>query len=129
MIVLDASATVELLLGTPAGHGVLERVRGHPLHAPHLLSVEVTQAIRGLVARRDVSELEARRCIDDLRELPLRRWRHEPLLDRVWEMRGGVTAYDGVYVALAEALGAPVVTTDARLARAKGHQAQVVLVR
>ncbi|MGH8941001.1 MAG: type II toxin-antitoxin system VapC family toxin, partial [Actinomycetes bacterium] len=95
---------------------------------PHLLAVEVTQALRGMVMRGTIAEQEAVASLADLRSLLIRRWRHEPLLERAWELRANLTAYDAVYVALAEALEAVLVTTDARLARAGGHDATVEVV-
>ncbi|MGH3455540.1 MAG: type II toxin-antitoxin system VapC family toxin [Actinomycetes bacterium] len=128
MIVLDASAAVEMVLGTPSGAAVTQEVRSQRLNAPHLLAVEVTQALRGMVMRGTIAEQEAVASLADLRSLLIRRWRHEPLLERAWELRANLTAYDAVYVALAEALEAVLVTTDARLARAGGHDATVEVV-
>lgn len=129
VVVLDASAVVELLLTTPVGGVVAQRLRSAPLlSAPHLLAVEVTEALRRLVIASRVGADVAATCLADLEALPLRRWEHEPLLHRVWQLRGHVTAYDAVYLALAESLEAPLVTTDARLARAGGHLASVELL-
>lgn len=128
MIVLDASATVEMLLGTPEGDSVRRRVRSQHLNAPHLMAVEVTQALRSLASRGVVAEEISRDCLVDLTALRIRRWPHERFLARAWELRANVTAYDAMYVALAESLDAPLITTDARLARAGGHGAVVELV-
>jgi len=98
------------------------------LNAPHLLSVEVTQALRRLVMTGAVADFDAADCLVDLDNLLIRRWRHEPLLARVWELRSNLTAYDAVYVALAEALEATLLTADARLAHSSVHDAQVELV-
>jgi predicted nucleic acid-binding protein len=127
MIVLDASAAIETLLRTAAGARCAERLLAPDasLHAPHLLDIEVAQVLRKLVARRKVDPARARQALDDLMDLPLERYPHELLLPRVWELRGNLTAYDAVYVALAEALGATLLTFDARLLRAPGHVARI----
>ena len=122
MIVLDASAVLELLLGTERGQVVGHRIENATvgLHAPHLVDVEVAQALRRYVRDGELARAEAAVALEDLRALDLERHPHEPLLDRVWALRDNLTAYDAVYVALAEALGATLVTCDGRLARAPG---------
>ncbi|MFN8095505.1 MAG: type II toxin-antitoxin system VapC family toxin [Vicinamibacteria bacterium] len=130
MIVLDASALVELLLGTAAGRAVLERIASPDvsLHAPHLADVEVAQVLRRLARDGDLDPGSAGTALADLRALDLERHSHEPLLERVWALRDNLTAYDAVYVALAEALDAKLVTCDRRLARAPGLSRRVELV-
>jgi predicted nucleic acid-binding protein len=122
MMVLDASAVLELLLGTQAGRSVATRIEDPAisLHAPHLLDVEVMQALRRYVRERELTPKDAVAAIEDLRALDIERHAHEPLLDRVWKLRNNLTAYDAVYVALAEALETSVLTCDAKLARAPG---------
>lgn len=129
MIVLDASAALELLLNTPGGVTVRERVSdpNESLHAPHLLSVEVAQVLRRFAAKGWISGADANDAFRDLADLDVERYEHEPLLDRVWQLRGNVTAYDAVYLALAEVLGATLLTFDAKLAAAPGHEATVEL--
>lgn len=130
MIVLDASVVIELLLNTDRGDLVRDRVRdpAESLHAPHLLSVEVAQVLRRYVAARSVPAAIAAAALEDLAALDLARYEHEPLLGRVWELRENVTAYDAVYLALAEVLAAPLLTFDRRLASAPGHGASVELL-
>ncbi len=130
MIVLDASALLELLLGTAQGHTIAARIAAPELglHTPHLADVEVAQALRRYVRERTLDADSAASALADLRALDLERHSHEPLLDRVWALRENVTAYDAVYVALAEALDAPLLTCDGRLARAPGIGARVELV-
>jgi predicted nucleic acid-binding protein len=122
MIVLDASAVLELLLSTHAGRSVATRIEDPAisLHAPCLLDVEVMQALRRYVRERELTPKDALAAIEDLRALDIERHAHEPLLDRVWRLRDNLTAYDAVYVALAEALETTLLTCDARLARAPG---------
>lgn len=89
------------------------------LHAPHLLDVEVTAALRRRVRLGQTRPTRAFEALADLADLAALRWDHAPLLGRAWELRENVTAYDGVYVALAEALDAVLVTSDVRLSRTR----------
>ena len=130
MIVVDASAMLETLLRTAAAARVEDRLfdPGETLHAPHLLDVEVAQVLRRYAR---TGEIDAERCgaaLADLADFPVTRYPHDFLLPRVWELRDNVTAYDAVYVALAEALEAPLLTRDRRLVVAPGHRARVELV-
>lgn len=130
MSVLDASAVVELLLATEIGRAVAARIGdpGLSLHAPHLLDVEVAQALRRYVRGGDLDDEAAAAALEDLRSLDLARHSHEPLLERVWALRENLTAYDAVYVALAEALDTTVLTCDGRLRRAPGMAGRIELV-
>lgn len=130
MIVVDASALLEFLLQTPLGGRVEARLfrDGDELHAPHLIDVEVTQALRRLVRSREVSPDRAAEAIADLVQVDLHRHAHLDLLTRAWKLRDNITAYDAVYVALAEALGATVVTCDGPLGHAPGHRAPVEVI-
>jgi predicted nucleic acid-binding protein len=131
VIVLDASALVELLLGTSAGRSTATRIADPEvsLHVPHLADLEVTQALRRLVRDREIDLESATAAIEDLRALDLERHAHEPLLERIWAMRGNLTAYDAAYFALAEGLGATLLACDAKLARAPGAGQRVQLIR
>lgn len=127
MIVVDASVVLAALL-SPSGGGAQARERlrrDTDLHAPHLLDVEVLAALRRRVRQGQTPVERAREVILDLRDLALLRWEHEPLIQRAWDLGANVTAYDAVYVALAEALEAPLVTTDARLAGAPGTECRI----
>jgi predicted nucleic acid-binding protein len=130
MTVLDASAVVEWLLRTEKGSLIEAQIfaRANGLHAPHLLDVEATQAFRRYVRERTVTELRAQEALQDLTELRLVRHPHAFLLHRAWELRHHLTAYDAVYVALAEALDAPLLTCDAKIAAAPGHHASVKVI-
>ena len=130
MIVVDASAVLDVVLRTAAASPIEERLfaDGERLHAPHLIDLEVIQAIRRHRLRDEITEERALHAVELLSVLPLRRHDHRPLADRVWALHRNLTAYDAAYVALAEALDAPLVTRDARLASAPGHRATVELV-
>ena len=124
MIVIDASAAVELLLRTPLAPIVEKTLfqARETVHAPHLLDIEATQAIRTHVRFGNIDVDRASEALADLADFPLQRYSHTILLQRVWELRNALTAYDAVYVALAEALGASLLTCDKRLAStAKKH--------
>ncbi len=97
------------------------------LHAPHLLDVEVLQVVRRLEAAGTLPPGRGRDALRDLRDLRLVRYPHETLLDRAWALRKNLGAYDAMYVALAEGLDAPLVTTDRKLAAAPGHRARIKL--
>jgi len=129
MIVLDASAAVDWLLQTPAGQSIEKRVyaRNESLHAPHLLDVEVAQVLRRLVLQRLVPVRRAEEAVRDLEDLRINRYPHFVFLPRIWQLRGNFSAYDAAYIALAENLGAALVTRDGRLASAAGHAASVEL--
>lgn len=127
MIVLDASAVIELLLDSEAGERIALRIEDpdETLHAPHLVDLEVAQVLRRSERVGLVSSDRALQALLRLEELGIVRYAHESLLERIWELRANLTAYDAAYVALAEELDAPLVTHDAKLAAAPGHRARV----
>jgi predicted nucleic acid-binding protein len=131
VIVVDASAMLEFLLQTPLGTRVETRLfhNRDTFHAPHLLDVEVTQALRSLVRAGDVGADRAQEALHDLTDLDLRRHPHTHFLGRAWELRENVTAYDAMYIALAEAIDAPLVTCDGPLSTTPGHAARIEVVR
>ena len=130
MIVVDASAVLEFLLQTSLGARVEARLFGEEdeLHAPHLLDVEITQGLRRLVRTGEVSSGRAEEAIADLIDLDLHRHAHLDLLDRAWKLRDNISAYDAMYVALAEAIEAPIITCDSPLAKAPGHRARIEVI-
>jgi predicted nucleic acid-binding protein len=129
LIVLDASALVELLLQGPRAEAVAARalLADQRCHAPHVVDVEVTQVLRRLTLKKTLSPERAQLCIGDLCALPIERHSQTPLLQRAFELRDSMSAHDGVYIALAEALDAPLLTCDARLGRSHGHGARILL--
>jgi predicted nucleic acid-binding protein len=128
VIVLDASAAVELVLATPPGAAVARRLRGETVHAPAHFDVEVMGAIHRAVVRRLISDHEGLVAAADFLSLPARRWPIKPFVQRAYQLRTTHTVADGVYVALAEGLGAALVTCDGRLAQSHGHSAEIELV-
>jgi predicted nucleic acid-binding protein len=130
VIVLDASAAIECLLQSPAGIKIERRLfsSSESLHAPHLLDVEVAQVLRRYVRERIIGAQRGQEALEDLADLPLSRYPHDFLIPRVWELRTTLTAYDAVYVALAELLDAPLLTCDGKIASASGHSANVEVV-
>jgi predicted nucleic acid-binding protein len=128
VLVIDTSAVLEALAARESDPALVQRLADDgDLHGPHLIDTEVLHALRGLVMGGAISAERAADARTDFAELALVRYPHQPLGDRVWELRHNLTAYDATFVALAEALGAPLVTCDARLASAAGHGARVEL--
>ena len=130
MIVIDASAVLELLLLTPkaAQLEALALTSGQQLNAPHLLDVEVTQTLRRLVLAGELPPRRAEQALDDYSQLVIERHSHRDLIKRAWQLKDSLTAYDAIYVALAEALDSVLLTCDGRMARAHGHHARIRLV-
>ncbi len=129
MIVVDASVLVCALADDDtAGDFARSRLRGETLAAPELVDLEVLSVLRRRHSRGDLDDRRARFARTDLTQLPIRRAAHRPLLDRCWELRGNLTAYDAAYVALAELLSVSLVTLDRRLSRATGPRCPVELL-
>jgi predicted nucleic acid-binding protein len=129
VIVIDASAAIEWLLHSSAGWRIEQRLYSHSdtLHAPHLLDLEIAQSLRRLVREGVVSAERADDALSDLMVLRILRHPHHSLLPRIWQLRHNLSAYNAAYAALAENLGAVLLTRDCRLASASGHTAQVEL--
>jgi predicted nucleic acid-binding protein len=127
MLVVDASVVADLLLGVPDRERLLDRLaQADALFAPELLDVEVLHVLRRLSARGVLSPARGADAVALLAAFPATRVGHDALRDRVWALRGALTAYDATYVALAEGLGAPLLTRDRRLSRgAAGTRAMV----
>ena len=132
MIVLDASAIVAVLLDPGSGaERIRERIEspGESLHVPHVMDLEVLHALRRQALRGVLSPRRSAEALEDLANIMFVRYPHTSLMQRIWELRENLTAYAAAYVALAEALDAPLVTMDARLAQAPGHNVAVELCR
>jgi predicted nucleic acid-binding protein len=121
----------EFLLQTSLGARVEARLfrDGDEFHAPHLIDAEVAQALRRLVRTGEVPAERAAEALADLADFDLRRHSHVDLLGRAWELRDNLTAYDAMYVALAEAIASPLVTCDGPLGSTPGHTVRVDVVR
>ena len=127
-IVVDASAVVAALVDAGSdGDWAQASLRGEDLLAPHLMPVEAANILRRAVLSGGLSADVATLAHDDLRALRVELFPYEPLASRVWELRHNLTTYDGWYVARAEAVGAPLVTLDARIAQAPGLRCEVHL--
>ena len=120
MIVLDASAAIELVLNTSAGKQVGDRIADEreAIQAPHLIDVELVHVIRRFAMRNVIGAARGEAAIRLWRMLDVQRHDHEPFMARIWQLRDNFSAYDATYVALAEALSAPLITADRRLASA-----------
>jgi predicted nucleic acid-binding protein len=129
VIVLDASAAVEWLLQTAVGQRIEARIyaRKESLHAPHLIDLEVLQVLRRLVREGTFHERRAEEAVQDFLALRLTRYPHNAFLTPIWQHRHNFSAYDAAYVALAESLGAALLTRDGRLASCYGSGIKVEL--
>ena len=129
MIVVDASVVTEAVAGSgERGTEAMRRIAGETSLAPHLLDLEVASALRGLVRRGALAAAAAHAALGHLAVLPVARCDHRPLLPRCWELRDHLTVYDSAYVALAEAVGATLLTSDERLVHAPGIRCEVELL-
>jgi len=130
LIVVDASVLIEYVLRTPLADSIGTRFVEHDesLHAPHIIDLEVAQVIRRFVAREQIDSERGGLAIQNLTSLRITRYPHNELLPRIWQLRHNFTAYDAAYIALAEALDAPLLTRDAALASASIHGAQIELI-
>jgi predicted nucleic acid-binding protein len=127
-LVVDASAVVEFVLGSTKGRNAAIVMAAHTaLHAPALITAESLSALRALERRAEISPARSAEAVSDVLSVPIRRYPTEPLARRIWSMRHSVTVYDAHYVALAEALNAPLLTGDRRLAAAAGDLVDIRL--
>jgi predicted nucleic acid-binding protein len=126
LIVLDASAAVELLLNTASGRRIAARLEdAGEIHCPHLIDVEIVQILRRLVAGGDITLDRAGTALEHWSSLDLERHPHAPFLDRIWAMRDDFPPRDAIYVALAEILRAPLLTGDRELAGSADTSARI----
>ncbi len=128
MIVVDASLAIEIVLRTALGARHAAQIVNQDVHAPHLIDIECISAVRRLTLGGRLAQASAEAALMDLQAWPMRRHSHLATLQRIWELRDSLSAYDASYVALAENLGATLVTCDAKLSRSHGHIANIVLL-
>jgi predicted nucleic acid-binding protein len=128
MIVLDASAAVELFLNADKAERIAERIAGEEWVAPQLIDLEVLQSLRKQHLLGEIDGHESSLARRSLATAPIERFAHTGFVERIWELRDNLTAYDAAYVALAERLGAPLVTCDAKLGAAPGHRARIEVI-
>lgn len=129
MIVLDSSAALDYLLGNKTLGAWVERqldAAGWNLHATHVIDIEVFAVVRARILSGSMTSRRGRALLDLFAGFPLRRYPHAQLFDRMWALREHVSARDASFVALAEALNAPLVTTDRRLSRAHGIRTTII---
>jgi predicted nucleic acid-binding protein len=128
VLVVDTSAVLAAIAAREPPPKLVERLsRDGDLHAPHLIDTEMLHALRRMRIVGAISEERAIEARNDFSELALTRYPHQPLSDRVWELRENLTAYDATFVALAELLSAKLLTCDARLAAAPANTAEIEL--
>lgn len=129
MTVVDACVLIEVLLGTKVGKRLTARLfDGDPvLHAPHLVDLEVLQVLRGLVRAKEITPDQGLGAAAHLQAFDLVRHGHEDLIPRIFDLRQNLTAYDACYLALAEALGVPLLTCDKAFEGVPGRRATVEL--
>jgi predicted nucleic acid-binding protein len=129
MLVVDASCLCELVIAGPGAPAIQDRLRADDDHAaPHIVDVEVIGVIRREHLRGHLDRTEATQAVEDLETWPGERFGHRLLLARAWDLRDTVRGWDAMYVALAEALDATLVTTDARLAGASGPTCAIEVI-
>jgi predicted nucleic acid-binding protein len=127
-IVVDSSALVEVLIQRERADAVRQVVGDTEMVAPDVINPEILSALRRLERIGELPTGRARKALDDLVSVPLRRFPTLPLLPAVWELRAGITSYDACYVALAQALGCTLVTADLKLSRAPGLGVPLITV-
>jgi predicted nucleic acid-binding protein len=129
LLVVDASAVLATILADDRrGDAAAARMRGASLVAPELIDYEILNSLRRRRAAGQLSDGAAVTAVDVWRSIPLELWSVRPLVDRLWALTGALSAYDAAYVALAERLGAPLLTADRRLANAPSVRVEIVLV-
>ena len=126
-MVLDASGAVELLLNTASGKRLAARLAGgaEVVHVPHLIDLEIAQVLRRYVLQGTLGERSGSLALRHWSDLDVERYPHKPFLDRIWRLRANTTAYDAVYLALAETLSEVLVTGDRKLVGVPGVKVAV----
>lgn len=129
MSVVDASVLVEFLSGGEHGEAAEHAIgRERWVWAPALVDAEVGNALRRQVRKKEIGARQAGAALEDFLEMRVQRVPHRNLVDRAWQLRDNISFYDALYVALAEGLGAPLLTLDEKLTRVPGLRAEVELI-
>jgi len=130
LIVLDASAALDLILPSPLSQRIRPALFHHEgeVRSPHLIDLEVLSGLRRQLALREIDIHLARRAREDFEDLQIQRYPHQPFQNRIWELRNNLSPYDAAYVVLAESLDCQVLSTDARLAASPGMKSRIFLV-
>ena len=129
VIVVDASVVGTALIDdAPDGDIARARLHRQRLAAPALIDAEILSLLKGLTRARKLDGRRAREAVADYAAMSLRRMPHLALITRMWDLRDNLSIYDAAYVALAEAIGAPLLTADRRLARAAGVDCEIELI-
>jgi predicted nucleic acid-binding protein len=130
VIVVDASVVGPAMADDgPYGDHARQRISDELVIAPSLIDLEVLSMLKGWSRAGALDKRRAREAVADFLTIPLRRLPHIRLLPRIWDLRDKLSVYDAAYVALAEAIGVPLLTADRRIARAPGLPCEVELIR
>ncbi|MDO4241065.1 MAG: type II toxin-antitoxin system VapC family toxin [Microbacteriaceae bacterium] len=126
MIVIDASAIIDVVAENERALDILDKIETSSLFAPHIIDFEVLSGVRGMLLGRDLDDVKAQSAIDYFYTFDIQRFEAAPLAQRIWELRHQFTSYDASYIALAEHLDCPLITSDKKLATS-GHNAEVLV--
>ncbi|WP_030160787.1 type II toxin-antitoxin system VapC family toxin [Glycomyces sp. NRRL B-16210] len=130
MIVLDNSALIEYLTeDSELGRRVRQLLIGQEIAVPHSIDLECVSVLRRLVRHGQLDVDRATAALELFRQMALRRYDHVSLLPRIWELRGNMTSYDAAFAALAEQLGASLLTVDKKFDKTPGLRCQVLNLR
>lgn len=130
MIVIDASAMIELLIGEDErAEYVREAASGQDLAAPHAIDLECASVLRGMINGRKLATTTAEQALAVLQQMDMHRYEHTWYLPRIWELRANMWPYDAAYAALAEALDVPLLTIDGKFERTPGLRCAIVSVK
>jgi len=126
-LVIDNSALIEFFTAVRPDRALRQRILTSTPIAPELLDAEALHSLRRMSRNGEIRSDHAEQTLVEILSAPILRTAHRPLAGRAWQLRHAITAYDALYVALAERLNIPLVTCDAKLARSNGHNAKIEL--
>jgi predicted nucleic acid-binding protein len=127
-VVVDTSLVVDILTNVPGVASAVEQRGVMTLHAPYALDIEILNVLRNRWQHKRITRDEGTILLSELRTMIAVRHPHDALLNRAWQLVNNVTAYDALFVALAEHLDIPLITRDRRLARSSGHTARIEFI-